>query len=94
MKRFEGGATVKKGAYLNTKTGEFFSLDAEKNTLPGDKTARFARVPLAFVLIAGPIVGLAYIIFIPLAGLVSLFVLAGHKVKNWTVALAHRGSES
>ena len=93
MKRYEGGDKVKKGTYLNLTTGEFLSLSAESSALPDPATTRYLSVPIGLVLVAGPVIGLAYIIFLPLAGIGSLVMLAAHKIANVRLATPDRSSE-
>jgi hypothetical protein len=89
MKRYEGGAQVKPGAYVNLGTGQFTFIGGETASLPRAK-ARYARIPLALVFVLGPVAGLAYIIFIPLAGIVSLVMFTGYRLKAIFSPLAAR----
>ena len=88
MKTYVAGAPVKAGTYMDLSTGQFLSVGgAEGDRLPGKPEARYARVPVGVVLILGPIIGLAYIIFLPLAGIGSLFVVAARRLKGAVTAL-------
>ncbi len=89
MKMFDAGEPVKAGTYMNTSTGQFLSFEGpEKAILPVAQTGRYVRVPVGLVFIVGPLMGLAYIIFLPLAGIGSLVMLAVRKVRGSAVALA------
>jgi hypothetical protein len=72
MKTYSGGNKAPSGMYLNLKTGEFTHLGRIKPNLPGTDLNRFARVPGWLPFLAGPVIGLAFVIFLPFAGLVGL----------------------
>ena len=80
MTRYSGGEKVKPGTYVNLGTGQFISVDEHLPMLPLAK-AKYARIPVGLVFILGPIGGLAYIIFLPLAGIVSLVAYTGYKLR-------------
>jgi hypothetical protein len=89
MKTYEAGATVKAGTYLDVSTGQFLTVEgSEKASLPAKPEAKYVRVPLGLVLVLGPLIGLAYIIFLPLAGIGSLVVVAIHRLKGGEASLA------
>ena len=90
MQRYFGGDLIKKGTYMNTGTGQFVSFGEEAAILPGPTSARYVRVLLALVLVVGPLMGLGYIIFLPLAGFGSLVGMTAYKLKGWTAALVGR----
>jgi hypothetical protein len=88
MKRYAGGEPVQGGVYVDVKTGQLVSFGRKEDAvLPGTVSTRYARVPVGFVLVLGPLAGLAYIIFLPLAGIGSLVILAGYKVRAWSATL-------
>lgn len=89
MKRYDGGEQVKPGAYVNLGTGQFTFIEGETMNLPRAK-ARYVRIPLGLVFILGPVAGLAYIIFLPLAGIVSLVMFTGYKLKAMLSPLVAR----
>ncbi len=85
MMGYHGGQTVKGGCYLKFSTWEFESVASEGGVLPGNKEIRYSRLPLPVLMIAAPLMGLAYIVFSPtiycLASVYCLARLVGHKLK-------------
>jgi hypothetical protein len=94
MEKYGSGTKAGKGTYVNLSTGEFLVLASERDTLPDGATAKYLKVPIGLVFVAGPMIGLAYILFLPLAGLGSLLMLAVHRVMNGKLSPADRKSES
>ncbi len=88
MKKYVGGEQVRGGTYMDMETGQLLSFaGTDEAVLPVTRSAKYVRVPVGFVCILGPLAGLAYIIFLPLAGIASLAVLTAHKVRAWTAPL-------
>ncbi len=88
MKTYAAGEPVKAGTYMNMGTGQFLSFEGpEKAILPAGQPAKYARIPIGLVFILGPLMGLAYIIFLPLAGIGSLAVLAVRRLRGGTLSL-------
>jgi len=69
-----GGQRVKGGTYWSLSNGEFITIPEEYGVLPGGSELRYLRGPLPMVMVVGPLLGLAYIIFLPLVGFITLFV--------------------
>ncbi|HKQ61016.1 MAG TPA: hypothetical protein VJS92_06980 [Candidatus Polarisedimenticolaceae bacterium] len=70
MKRYTGGQAVQAGFYLDLRTWEVTSLSGRGGTLPGAAETRYLRVPLPLLLVFAPLMGLAYVVFLPLIGIV------------------------
>ena len=89
MKKHTGGEQVRGGTYVDVKTGQLVSFGrTDDAVLPGTASTEYARLPVGLVLVLGPLAGLAYIIFLPLAGLGSLVIVAGYKIRAWSATLA------
>ncbi len=67
FERMHGGTLVKEGTYFSLKEGEFISVPAEGDYLPGTTDTTFIKTPLAMVLLLGPVLGLTFVIFLPMA---------------------------
>ena len=67
MTDYHGGQVVKKGIYLKYSTWEFESVAGGGGILPGDRETRYISMPLPAVIVAGPLMGLAYLISLPIA---------------------------
>lgn len=72
MKQYTGGQWTKEGTYWSLKTGEFVAIPSNGGLLPGEGERRYVRTPMALVIVAGPMMGLLYLIFLPLLGIVGL----------------------
>ncbi len=71
MTRYHGKQNVEPGIYLNLRELSFKSLDDEGH-LPGKETSVYYRVPALVLLVAAPLLGLVYAIFLPLIGFMML----------------------
>ncbi len=49
-------------------------------TLPGDGTERYARVPAVVMLVLAPMMGAAYVIFLPLVGFAMVVDFAARRL--------------
>jgi len=66
IRKYSGGTFAPCGTYLNTKDWEFQSVPREGDCLEGEG-ATYYRVPLLAVMVLGPLAGLAFILFLPVA---------------------------
>ncbi len=91
-----GGETVKGGCYWSLKDGEFVSVPKEGGKLEGGAERKYIKVPLPLVLIVGPILGLAFAIFLPLSGILVLVPFLVGKLRSAAssgkVSAAHMAS--
>ena len=83
MARYHGNETVKPGFYWNPAKWEITTIEKKGVTLPGGKEMNYHRIPLPLVLMLGPVMGAAYVMFLPLIGFGLFFGFLGKK------ALAH-----
>jgi len=79
MTRYYGNQRVEPGIYFCPKELSFKSMD-EDGRLPGGPERAYWRVPALALLAAAPMIGLAYVIFLPLVGFVMLGAVALQKV--------------
>jgi len=84
---YKGGHKVEKGTYWNTSTGERFEVEREQ-VLPGNDHTIYIKAKSALVLIAGPILGLVFAIFLPFIGIVMTLGQFGRKVADSAVGHA------
>ncbi|MEE9399142.1 MAG: hypothetical protein V3V23_02640 [Dehalococcoidales bacterium] len=66
MVGYHGGQTVKAGLYLKRSTWELESIARGGGVLSGNKETYFRRLPLPAVMVVGPLMGLAYVISLPI----------------------------
>jgi hypothetical protein len=77
---FESGAAVDRGYYLNPRTWEIEPVPTGGGRLPTGpaEAGRWVRIPLVVALGLTPVLGLTFLMFLPAAGFVVLFLhLAG-----------------
>ncbi len=73
VKRYGDGQLVPQGLYWNRKTWELTDIPEEGGRLPAGDGATYYHVPVLWAMVLGPLVGLAFVIFLPLA--VPAFIL-------------------
>jgi hypothetical protein len=65
MKRYSGTEKVAPGLYFNLRQVAFKSLD-EEGPLPGTSEDIWRPVPTLVLLVVGPLLGLSFVVFLPL----------------------------
>lgn len=90
MTTYTGRQTVEAGIYLNTTTYSITTMD-KGGTLPGDELENYRRVPMIVMLAAAPILGLAYVMFLPLVGFAMVLHLVGRKAGHAVTAAVAEG---
>ena len=88
----KGGHTVKAGTYWNLANGNRVQMEQE-GVLPGSGTTRYIKAPVAVMLMAAPVIGLVFAVFLPFIGIAMTVTLVGKKLAN-TVTEAAAGSMS
>jgi hypothetical protein len=86
-----GGEAVASGYYWNFSNGERVHF-SERGVLPGRADETYHMVPPAAVLVAGPVLGLAYAVFLPFIGIAMLLSLAARKLFGGLLQSAYRGA--
>ncbi len=86
-----GGEAVGKGNYWNFSTGERVHIEAE-GVLPGDAGITYYKAPPAAMLVAAPVLGLLYAVFLPFIGIAMLTAVAGRKVLGGLVPGLWKGA--
>jgi hypothetical protein len=82
IKRHVGGEMVRGGVYWSIKGGEFIAVPSEGGKLEGGADHRYIKAPLPIVLVVGPVMGLAFAMFLPLSGLLVLLPFLGGKIRG------------
>ena len=80
MKRYNGGTEAKAGFYWNSREWEITVLQGKGGSLPGDATTRFIRIPMPAMLLVGPIMGAAFVMFLPFIGVAMLGYYGSRKL--------------
>ena len=89
--RHIGGERGGRGNYWNFSTGERVSIETE-GVLAGDESQRYYRLSPAAILLAGPIIGLAYAAFLPFIGIAMIGDLLLKKAFGGIVRNARKGA--
>ena len=92
MLRHSGGDKVGKGTYWNLTNGERVDINGE-GTLPGDANRTFYKMPAAAIIVAAPVIGLAYAAFLPFIGIAMFVKLVAKKIGAGAMETVH-GSAS
>jgi hypothetical protein len=90
MRTCKAGEMVKGGFYFNTKAWDIHLVRPAGATLPGGEDDRYIRVPALALLVIGPLMGFAFVIFLPLAGFALTFREAGRRIAG---LFGHRAHE-
>lgn len=86
MRTHTGGQVVGSGTYWDIMTGLRVDLERE-GALPGGNRSRYLKASSGAVLLSGPILGLAYVIFLPIMGIVTAFSLLVRKTLGGVFSL-------
>jgi hypothetical protein len=76
LEKYSPGVFAPSGTYLNRKTWELVQISEGGDYLPAAEGMAYYRVPLLLVLALGPLTGLAFILFLPLAGSIAAIYMA------------------
>lgn len=75
----KGGEKVKAGNYWNTANGDRVNLESP-GTLPGDSSVTYLKFHPAALIVVGPLMGLAYAIFLPFTAIAMVTWVVLQKV--------------
>lgn len=87
FKRYQSGERVPRGKYWNLYSGDYVVFGEEGGVLPRAE-GEYVRAHPVLVLMAGPLMGLGYVIFLPIAVPVLVAQFAAHRMQRAAVALA------
>ncbi len=85
MVRLHGGNAAKAGVYFNRRQLAFASLP-DNGVLPGTAADEYREIPAIAMLALGPMLGLAYAIFLPFIGLAMAVGTLMQKLAQPTLA--------
>lgn len=86
MRTTNGGTKAKGGLYWNIGKWEIVTVNGREGELPGTPADRYLRIPTLSLLLLGPIMGFAFVLFLPLIG----FALFGWQLARKAGQLATR----
>lgn len=90
MTTYTGRQTVKAGIYLNTKTYSIETLN-QFGELPGTDVDTYRHIPMLAMLAAAPLLGLAFVMFLPFIGFAMMLHLVGTKAYHLIAGAATKG---
>jgi len=73
MRELESGNKVPGGFYFDKTSWQLVTVKGDEGVLPGEKEARYFRVPALLVLAGAPVIGGSFVMFLPFIGF-ALFV--------------------
>jgi hypothetical protein len=86
MLGYKTGTHVRKGTYWNIANGQ--RIDVEQSAiLIGEESSTYFRIPAGIMLLAGPVIGLFYVISLPFIAIATLATLAAGKAANVLLGL-------
>ncbi len=90
MTSYHGNSKVKSGYYLSTNSFAVEVIGEGGGTLPGSATTRYVSVPFPLLFVVIPVVGLAFLIFLPLIG----FALLGYAIVRRLTGHVSKGADA
>jgi hypothetical protein len=94
MTRYESRTQVVGGYYFNTTSWTLHAVDGERGELPGASGTRWVRLPTLLMIASAVVLSLAFVLFIPTAGLVLFAVVVGGALLRSLRGLVVRGVEA
>jgi hypothetical protein len=79
MLKHTAGQKVGKGTYWELMSGQRVDFEQE-GILPGGKEALYLKTSSSAILFLGPILGVAYVMFMPIMGVVTILAFAVRKI--------------
>ncbi len=79
MLTYKGGNKVEKGTYWELSSGQRIDVTDEA-ILSGDNSSTYLRISAGTMLLAGPIIGLLYVVLLPFIGIATVTAVAAQKV--------------
>lgn len=77
MASTHGGDTVRGGFYWNTQKWDANFVEGESGMLPGAADDDYRRIPVGLVLVAAPVMGALFVIFLPFIGIALMLQQMG-----------------
>ncbi len=78
--KYKGGDEVKRGFYVSAKRWTIEMVKEHGDVLPGEESEKYFRLPTIVMLVAAPLAGAAFVMFLPLIGFLMLGAFAWRKV--------------
>ena len=86
MTTYTGGHEVKGGFYLDTRRWAVENVPGKRGPLPGTGADRFVHLPTVAMLVVGPLLGGALVLFLPFIALALFVYYSGLKLGHLGLA--------
>ncbi len=86
MLTYKGGNRVESGTYWDLSSGQRIDV-ADEAVLTGDNSATYLKVSAGVMLLAGPVIGLLYVVLLPFIGIATVAAVAARKVAGGVINL-------
>ncbi len=86
MLTYKGGTRVERGTYWDLSSGHRIDV-TEEVVLSGDNSSTYLKMSAGFMLLAGPVIGLLYVVLLPFIGIGTVAAVAARKVVGGAVNL-------
>jgi len=93
MTTYTGTQEVEPGLFVNTGSLRVTSVE-RRGALPGAATEHYRRVPMLVMLLLAPLLGLAFVIFLPFIGFAVMLRLLGEKLLHVIAPAAARATDA
>mgnify|MGYP001419280669 CR=1 FL=1 len=89
MTRYNGNQQAKAGFYFDRDSWHVVTLSGEGGMLPGTSETRYLRLPLPVLLVAAPLMGAAFAMFLPFIGIALVLDFVAKKAWKLTREAVH-----
>jgi hypothetical protein len=89
MTSYVGTQEVEPGLYINLRKFSVTSVE-RRGALPGTATDTYRRLPMLVMLAAAPVLGLVFVMFLPLLGFAMVAYLLGNKAVEITTGVVEQ----
>ncbi|MFL5271445.1 MAG: hypothetical protein ACJ79E_05235 [Anaeromyxobacteraceae bacterium] len=76
MTKLSAGAKASRGYWFNAKTWTLHPVSTDGETLPGAAGEKYLRIPLLLAFVVAPLMGAAFLMFLPFIGFYLAFQAA------------------
>jgi hypothetical protein len=90
MTTYNGNSKVKSGYYFSTNSLSVEVISEDGGTLPGPVTTHYVSVPFPLLFVVVPVVGLAFLMFLPFIG----FALLGWAIIQRVTGHVAKGADA
>lgn len=94
MKKYHEGEALPTGMYLNRKGWDLVHIEEEGERVPEGEGAVYFGLPILLLMVVGPVVGLAFVLFLPVAVPVVMLYAGGKAAYRGVARRMARSAEA